>query len=588
MNDIEELLRVRLRAEADQIAAAWRDAAVSVERRASTLARRRVVRTRAMRVSALVVVVAVVVGVGVVATTRHRVTSDQPASVIVTDAPPVTPYLPTYLPAGFTLEKATQFVNGGQQPPEQLEWYRIYRKIDSPMGSPTIVLSWTPSNEQQKGTPAGLHGDGLSRFEVRDGKSISYGGKGVTVDELLIAANSVVPVGDGYELHQLPVGWSLATSIDHFDGAVAGGLGATFTTAAGRKGPVISIGVQPMSSDQLDITAALPSEDATTTDPVRGKTTLAVRCGAKCDPPTNDATLWWEESPGVLVSVSGPGIAPDELRKVAESIGPIPAEQGLALVNKTSPPPVRIPVRGELEVPRYALTKPPTGWRKNHADTNTTPGQVPTAKTLRSTVYRSNDQGPTDPYLLVISGGDESYGVGADGVVLANGEHRSIGWAKDHRVFVVRGFKVPETEFVAIANELHDRGVAAAPPASVRGYTKTSESAGDAPRRYDSISFQNDTASVEFHNQTGSDIAELLDERLSDNASAEAVTVAGHDAALVDVSSVDAKRFWVLWAEPSGIVEIDIQGLAREQLGPLLDAVGMLGTDDYAALVASG
>jgi hypothetical protein len=41
-----------------------------------------------------------------------------------------------------------------------------------------------------------------------------------------------------------------------------------------------------------------------------------------------------------------------------------------------------------------------------------------------------------------------------------------------------------------------------------------------------------------------------------------------------------------LWADPDGVVEIDVTGVGRQQLGSLLASVGRLGEQEYEALFA--
>lgn len=583
MNSLHEHLRSGLSDELEHVVASWPDARSRVHARSQLISRQRARRRRLAQIGAAVVLIGST-GAGLrLAGARHD--GSGPTQVSVVDSPPVAPYLPTFVPAGLTLRKATQFVNPTEGP-KQLESYRIYRQSGSPVGSATISLSWTPGNDQQKGAPAGLQGDGTQRFVVRDGNSVLINGRGVDTAALDAAAESLTFDGSDYALTALPAGWSLAFSTDDRSAMVAGGLDTMYATDAGSDGPRIGISIRPEAPGYVETIA--PTETAFPTPPVRGNAAILLGCDARktdCGTGASSETLVWEESPGVFVLLSGTGVPDADLRRVAESLQPLSDDQWLTVVNQGSRPVITTPAPDTLAVPRHALANPAAGWTKVHADSVTTPGTVPQPSTLRWTAYRSTGRGPLDPYLIVVTGSSDGYTTGDNGVVRSKGQHRAIGWTADKRFLEVRSYGVPEADLRTVAEQVHASEPATPLPDTIGSWTKVGTEDGSRPTRYDSISYEATGASIEFHNKTG-DFVIALDNRLDETGQAEAIDVAGQSAVLVNADEPTGARFWVLWPSPDGVVEIDVTGVPRDQLSSALAGIAEIDAASYADLVA--
>lgn len=237
---------------------------------------------------------------------------------------------------------------------------------------------------------------------------------------------------------------------------------------------------------------------------------------------------------------------------------------------------------GTPTAPRFVLG----GRTPTHATSDV--GATDLAVTTTFTVYRrSGATGPADPYVMAVTASSKEYSV-FDGELREDGEHRSIGWTVGEQVIDVRSFGVSADELGRLAPQLKERRDAL--PTAVEGWERVEVRWQGAATRHDSISYDSvapgDT--IEIHNMTGVDLACLIDDRLSQPHTTERVTVAGHDAILIDVSSSSgAPRFWVAWRGSEGLTELDLQGVPRDQVGSILANVVALDPNSYDALLTS-
>lgn len=224
---------------------------------------------------------------------------------------------------------------------------------------------------------------------------------------------------------------------------------------------------------------------------------------------------------------------------------------------------------GTPSAPRYVLDKR----APNHAESNVSPADP--SVTLTFTAYRRPDAtGPADPYLLVVTADATGYSV-TNGLLQEHGEHRSIGWVSGDQVTDVRSFGVAAEELARLAPLLRDRRDDL--PTELESWERSEVRPMSAASRYDSITYDN----VEIHNTTGTDVARLIDDRLSQAHTTVRVTVAGNEAVLIDVSTADATRYWVAWHGPDGLTELDIEGVSRDQLDTVLANVVSLDRESY-------